>query len=58
MADGTRKVSGSGVEGKKWIQVQGKKRVNDEKEEQDGEREGRYRAGKPHSLMTREARGK
>lgn len=31
MTDGIRKVSGSGVEGKKWIQVQGKKRVTKRK---------------------------
>lgn len=33
MADGTRKVRESEAEGKRRIQVQGKKRVNDEKEE-------------------------
>lgn len=56
MAAGTRKVSGSGAEGKKnGFEFRARNELTTKRKSRKGE--GRYRAGEPHSLMTREARG-
>lgn len=45
------------LKGKNGFEFRARNELTTKRKSRKGEREGRYRAGEPHSLMTREARG-